>query len=118
MFSLDPQALAAGGQDHQPLTRPRQRPGQRRRPLEQVLAVVQHQQQLLAVQELRQRLAGVLAGPGGQREHRRDRIIDPGHVADRGQLSEPRAVGEPRRHLGGGLQPQPGLAHPARHRSA
>ena len=113
MFSLDPQALAAGRQDHQPLTRPRQRPGQRRRPLEQVLAVVQHQQQPFGAQELRQRLTGVLAGPGGQREHRRDRIIDPGHVADRGQLSEPRAVGEPRRHLGGGLQPQPGLAHPA-----
>ena len=77
-FPLDPQALTAGCQDHQLLTRSRQRPGQRRRALEQVLAVVQHQQQLFAVQELRQHLTGVLAGPGGQREHRRDRIIDPG----------------------------------------
>ncbi len=113
MFPLDSHALAAGGQDHQPLTRPRQRPGQRRRAPEQVLAVVQHQQQPFGAQELHQ-LAGVLAGPGGQREHRRDRIIDAGDVADWGQLSEPRAVTEPGQHLPGGLQRQPGLAHPAR----
>ena len=111
---LDPQALAAGRQDHQPLTRPRKVPGQRRRPVEQMLAVIEHQQQLLAAQELHQRLAGALAGPGGHREHRRDRIIHPGRVADRRQLTQPRAITEPRRHLRGGLQRQPGLAHPAR----
>ena len=84
---LDPQALAAGGQDHQPLTRPRQHPGQRRRPVQQMLTVVQHQQQFLAAQELHQRLAGALPGPGGHREHRGDRVVHPGRVADRGQLS-------------------------------
>ena len=55
-----------------------------------------------------------MADLGDQREHRRGRIIDAGGAADRGQLSEPRAVGEPRRRLGGGPQRQPGLAHPAR----
>ena len=54
---LDPQALTAGRQDHQPLARPRQDPGQRCRPFEEMLAVIQHQQQLLAAQELHQRPA-------------------------------------------------------------
>jgi hypothetical protein len=69
-----------------------------------MLTVIEHQQQFLGPQELHQRLAGALSGPGRHREHRGDGIIDPGGGADRGQLSQPRAVGEPPRHLGGGLQ--------------
>jgi len=84
---LDPQALAAGRQDHQPPTRALQGPGQRRGFGEDLLAIIEHQQQLLGAQELHQRLAGALAGPGGHREHRGDRAVNPGRVADRGQLT-------------------------------
>ena len=78
-----------------------------------MFTVIEHQQQFLGPQELHQRLARALFGPGGHREQQGDGIIDPGGVADRGQLSKPRAVGEPWCHLGGSLQRQAGLAHPA-----
>jgi hypothetical protein len=114
VFPLDPQALAAGGQDHEPFARLLQDAGQRCGLIEQVLTVIEHQQQLLSAQELHQRLAGALPGSGGHREHRRDRIVRQGGVADRCQLSKPRPIRKPFRCLGGCLHCQPGLAHPAR----
>jgi len=114
MFPLDPQAFAAGRQDHQPLTRARQRRGQRRRPFKQVLAVVEHQQQLLGAQEFHQGLAGALPGPGGEGEHRGGRVVYPRRAPNRGQLTQPPAITEPRQHLPGGLQSQPRLPYPSR----
>ena len=58
-------------------------------------------------------LAGALAGPGGHREHRGDGIVHAGGIADRCQLTQPRAVTEPRQDLLGDLQCQTGLTHPA-----
>jgi hypothetical protein len=78
-----------------------------------MLTVIEHQQQLLVAQELDQGIAGALAAPGGHREHRGDGIVHAGGIADRCQLTQPRAVSEPRQHLLGDLQRQPGLTHPA-----
>ena len=110
---LDPQALPAGRQDHQPAARPLQHPGQRRRSGQQMFTVIEHQQQLLVAQELHQRLAGGLPGRGTHREHRSDRIIQADRIADRGQLAQPRASGKSRLHLLGDLHREAGLAHPA-----
>jgi hypothetical protein len=78
-----------------------------------MFTVIQHQQQLFGAEELHQRLASAHAGRGGHREHRRHRIVHSGRVAHRRQLTQPRPVTKPSRHLSGYLQRQPGLAHPA-----
>ena len=109
-----PQRLPAGRQDPQVITgrhQLRAQPGSR---AEHVLAVIQHQQQLLAGQypgqrpgERRPRL---LPDPQRHRDHRRNLF----RVAHRGQLHQPHPVREPARHLPGHLTGQPGLARTPR----
>jgi hypothetical protein len=99
MFPVDPEGLAAGGQGNELLARLGKVLHERRGRLEQMLAVVQYQQQLFAAQELHQRFARALPGPGGDGEHRRDGVVHPGRAADGGQLAQPRAVTEPLGYL-------------------
>ena len=90
-----------------------QRAEQRRAGVEQVLAVVQHDQQVTLGHESQQgvhrRTAGVIgqaqSAGDGHRHHLRGR--------DRRQVDVPGAVAEISRDLGGHLHRQPGLAHAA-----
>ena len=108
------QRLPAGRQHPHIITR-RQQPGaQLRGRADHVLAVIQHQQQLLPGQHPRQRLGHrrprLLPYPQRRGHHRRDLR----RVPHRRQFRQPRPVREPARHLPGHLAGQPGLAHPAR----
>jgi hypothetical protein len=71
---------------------------------EHVLAVVQHQQDLLAAQDGHQRLSDRSAGILRDSQPGRDRRRDLARIPDGGQLHQPGPVGEPRshrpRHLG------------------
>ena len=109
-----PQRLPAGRQ-HPHIIAGRQQPGaQLRRRADHVLAVIQHQQQLLPGQHPRQRLGRrhprLLPHPQRRRHHRRHLR----RVPHRRQLRQPHPVREPARHLPGHLTGQPGLARPAR----
>ena len=79
---------------------------------DQVLAVVEHDQQVLRGQGIEQGLQGRPARLGGDPQ----RLTDGrGHgvlVGDRGQLHQPDPVTGPVQQLGGHLQAQPGLAAP------
>ena len=108
------QRLPAGRQ-HPHIITGRQQPGaQLRGRADHVLAVIQHQQQLLPGQHPRQRLGRrhprLLPYPQRRGHHRRDLR----RVPHRRQLRQPRPVREPARHLPGHLAGQPGLPHPAR----
>ena len=90
----------------------RQQPrAQRRGPADHVLAVIQHQQQLLPGQHPRQHLfrrhPRLLPHPQRRRHHRRNQR----RITGRRQLHQPRPVREPAPHLDGHLASQPGLAH-------
>jgi hypothetical protein len=78
-----------------------------------MLTVVEHDEQLLATQELHQRLLDRLSGPRRHVKHRRQSVGHAGGVAYRCQLAQPRPVPEAGQHLGGDLQSQSGLADPA-----
>ena len=108
------QAFPAGGQEPHPPALGKQRGHQTRRRLQDVLAVVQHHQQLTVGQRAHQ--------PGGRSEHipfghtqgLRDAGRDQGRIGKRAQLDQPGAVAKAglgeRRHP----QRQPGLAAPTR----
>ena len=109
-----PQRLPAGRQ-HPHLIAGGQQPGaQLRGRAGHVLAVIQHQQQLLPGQHPGQRRGRRKAGllPHAQRRRHHGRHQD--RVAHRGQLGQPHPVREPARHLFRDLAGQPGLARPAR----
>ena len=81
--------------------------------VEEVLAVVQHHQQVTPANESQQSIHRRTAGLVGQAQSAGD-----GHRhhlcgRDRRQIDVPDAVAEFARHLGGHLQGQPCLAHPA-----
>jgi hypothetical protein len=80
--------------------------------LEEMFAVVEHQQKLLVAQELDYCLLDRLGRPRCHREQRRDRVRDTVAVADRCQLTPPGAVTELGKRLRRHLQRQTGLAHP------
>ncbi|OLT06129.1 hypothetical protein BJF90_18340 [Pseudonocardia sp. CNS-004] len=65
------------------------------RGLDEVFAVVEHQQQPLGAQELHQPAGPVEPRPLADGQRGADRVDDRGRVADRRELDEPRAVGEP-----------------------
>ncbi len=108
------QRLPAGGEDAQPGRGRQQRAGEAAAALDQVLAGVEHQQQLALGQVRGQRLervAGRLVGqPERGRHGGRQQLV----VAQRGQLDQPAAVGEGVPDLARHPQREPGLAHPAR----
>ena len=80
--------------------------------VEDVLAVVEHQQPRPALQRRRHRLAHALARLLGDAQHRGHRIGHRRRIGDRGQLENPdpvrKFVGQPRRDF----QCQAGLADP------
>jgi hypothetical protein len=134
-FPRDVQRLAAGGQDADLRAGGEDAVGQRRRGLDQVLAVVQDQQRSLCGQRGQhpaervrllvrrrgltgrqprgQRLAGVEQRLLAQAEHAQDGGDEVGRVGDGGQLDQPHPVGHRGRLGAGGLDGQPGLARPA-----
>ena len=108
------QRLPAGRQHPHIITRRQQPRAQLRGRADHVLAVIQHQQQLLPGQHPRQRLVRRhprLLGYPQRRGHHRRHLR---RVLDRRQLRQPGPVGEPARHLPGHLAGQPGLPYPAR----
>ena len=112
MLTGDSQTLPAGGQDPYPRSGSHDRPGQRRRGVEHMLAVVQHHQQAAGTEEVDDgRCQGhplTLNRPHGGRHHL-DQFVAVGRG---GQLTHPRPVSEPRRQLGRHLEGQTGLSHP------
>ncbi|MBV9545909.1 MAG: hypothetical protein JOY61_16180 [Chloroflexi bacterium] len=109
----DPEALATGGHDAQVGARAQQIGDELCTRREQVLASVQHYQQVASAQcvaeRLDQRLAAALRDPqdlGYGRRHKPS-------IAQRGQLDEPRAVGETWQDRHRDVQRELGLAHPA-----
>jgi hypothetical protein len=112
-FTVDPQTFPACRQHRYARTRPLEGLDQGRRRRQQVLTVVEHQQQLLAVEKLHQRLLERLPAPRHDVEHGRHRIDDRLAAAYRRQLAQPRAVPEARQHLGRDLQRQPRFPHTA-----
>ena len=109
----DAQALPAGGQHPHPRRAGQDRLGQLGGGVEQMLTVVQHHQHLAGPQEVDDRLGQAhlraLDHPQGDRHHLGQLVA----AGRRGQLAQPRPVGEARQQLGRHLQRQAGLAHPA-----
>ena len=108
------QRLPAGRQ-HPHIITGRQQPGaQPGGRADHMLAVVQHQQQLLPGQHPRQhighRYPRLVRHPQRRRHHRGNQR----RVSHRRQLRQPRPVREPPRHIPGHLTGQPGLPHAAR----
>jgi hypothetical protein len=108
------QRLPAGDQHPQVVTGSEQGGAELGSRVDDVLAVIQHQQQLLPGQHPGQHIgwrdSRLLAHSQGYGHHRRDLR----RILYRRQLGRPRPVGEPARHPPGYLGGQPGLAHPAR----
>ena len=77
-----------------------------------MLAVIQHQEQLLIAQVHDERFHQGQARMLGDSEHRRQGVDDLFRIADRGKLTEPRAVRKIGQHLLGDLQGETRLAHP------
>jgi hypothetical protein len=112
-LGIDGQRFPAGGQHPQPARGAQQQAGQLGGRVDQVLAVVQHQQQLPPGQVLRQRGGRRVPGPVLQAQRLRDGL---GHQRLLPQLVQPDQlppVAERPRQPGRGAQRQPGLAHPA-----
>ena len=107
------QAFPAGGQEPQPSALGKQRGHQVRRRLQDVLAVVQHHQQLTAGQRADQPGGRGRRIPLGHAQGLRDAGRDQGRIGKRAQFDQPGAVPEAglgeRRHP----QRQPGRAAPA-----
>ena len=108
------QRLPAGRQDLHVIAGQQQPRAQTSGRADHMLAVIQHQQQLLPGQHPRHRISGrlprLLRYPQRRRHHRGHQ----GRVPHRRQLCQPHPVREPARHLPGHLPGQPGLPRPAR----
>jgi hypothetical protein len=108
------QAFPAGGQEPHPPALGNQRGHQARRRLQDMLAVIQHHQQLTAGQLAHQPGGRGRRIPLGHAHGLRHAGRDQRRIGERGQLDQPGAIAEAglgeRRHP----QRQPGLAAPAR----
>ena len=71
--------------------------------LDDMLAVVQHQQQVLFAQLFGQRRQHALVGLVAHPQHQGDGLVYQGRVGQRGQLDQPHAVGIAGQELAGGL---------------
>lgn len=107
------QGLPAGGQDPQARCRPQQRVDQLGAGLHQVLAAVQHDQQLPVGELLHQHVQRRSRGRVGQAQGFEYGVPEQHRLLDGGHLDQPDAVGEAAVGLGGGPQGEPALAHPA-----
>jgi hypothetical protein len=120
----DAQRLAAGGEHPQARAARQEQVGEVRRRGDQMLAVVEHQQQMLVADRLHDALhrghrAAAAAReqaelPGA--EQRQDRARQVERVGDRRELDHPDAVGHVFEHARARLDRQPGLAGPTRSR--
>ena len=113
-LAFDAQRLAAGRQDPQLWCPPQQRVCHLGARIEKVLAVVQHQQHLLAPQRLRQRVQERPPPVLLDVEHRGHRLRHQRRVSERCQVHQPDAVGVRLQRLTRELQGEPCLAHPRR----
>ena len=86
--------------------------GHQRRCRQQPLEVVQHQEETLVAEHAALRRAARHL-PFAHAQHRAHRGSDQGGVVQRAQIDEPDAIGEVLQQIGGHLQGQPRLAHPA-----
>ena len=91
-FATDPQRVSAGGHDHESRARSQEFGGKIRNSRHQVLAIVEHQQDVLAAQKTQQSRAQRPVGffPGAHR--RGDGFHDAPGLCDQSQLDEPHAV--------------------------
>src|SRR5262249_4127917 len=110
----DAERLAAGGQDAQAGAGAQQLVGQPSAGVEQVLAVVQHQQQQPVGQRRQQRVREELPGHLRHPERAGRRARDEAGIGQRRQLDQPGAVGVGGGEVGGRGQRQSGLAAAAR----
>ena len=112
-LAVDNQRFPAGGQHPQPGRRPQQQVRQLGGGVHQVLAVIQHQQQLPAREVAGQRRLRRKAGPVLQAQRARDRVGHQRLLPQLVQPDQPHPAGKRPSQLGGGPQRQPGLADPA-----
>jgi len=109
----DPQQFAAGGQHPHAGAATEEGVREAGGGLDQVLAVVQHEQQALGLERVGERLrqgpTGFLAHPQG----RRHRLRRAGGLGEGGQLHQPHAVKVRGQHVRRRSEGQAGLAHPA-----
>jgi hypothetical protein len=84
------------------------------RGVENVLAVVEHQQPRAALQSGRHTVSHTHARLLGDPEHRGHRLGHRARIADRGQFDHPHPIGEGVGTTSGDLEGQPCLADPAR----
>ena len=111
-LATESQRLARRG-DHTDRCRPREDDvDQRRGRVEDVLAVVEHDQQPSTSEGRSQALGDGQADLGGDSQPGGYRVGHSGWIPDGGKFHEPHAVGELRRQLGGDLHCQTGLADP------
>ena len=113
-LAADSERLAAGGDQAQPRAPPDQGVGGLGARVDQVLAVVEHDQDVLRDQGVEQGLQGRPArlrdDPERSGDGRRHRL----RIGDRGQFDQPHPVAAAVEQIGGDLQTQPRLAAAAR----
>ena len=108
-----PDRLPAGGQDPYVVGGRQQRPAQFGHGRDDLLAVVQHDQQLLPGQGRGQRVGHRNPRPVGHTQSRGHRRRYPARVGDGGQLGQPDSIRVAGGHLPRHLAHQTGLAHAA-----
>ena len=113
MLTLDRQRLPARGNDANRTTPAQHELGKLGGRVEQVLAVVEHEEQLLALEEVDDALPARHARPGGDVERGGDHLHEALRVVGRRQLAQPGTVGKLGNNLGRDLHREPCLAHPA-----
>ena len=111
MLPRDAKHRTAGDQTHQ-VRAPREEFGQKRRCLDDVLEVVEDEQGILPLQEVRDPLQERSMAGLTHVQRLRDRREDQGGVTDGGQRHEPDPIGKVPRGLLGDPQGEPGLADP------
>ncbi len=109
----DAQQLAAGCQNRDGGAAAHQRFHHGGGGVDQVLAVVEHEQHFPIADRVRQRVGGNVAAPGVEAEHDGDRGGDQAGVRPRRQLDQPDVVAEGGQQGAGDLQRQPRLADAA-----
>ena len=113
-LTSDTQKFAARGQDAELGTRPQQPLGERRASVDQVLAVIQHEQERPGAQVLRQSSRERSATPFMEAEHQGHRLRHHGRVDQRRQFHQPDAVRVPWQDIGRNVQGEPRLPDPRR----